>query len=103
MRVVGIRDLKNRLSEYLRLVEDGEVVLVTNRDRVVAALGPPPRYQRVVEESELEALDRLARSGLLRLATGDPPSASEPPLPSPLEDLDLQAILDETRRDRSNG
>jgi len=41
MRVVGIKALKNRLSEYLRAVATGETVLVTDRNRVVAELGPP--------------------------------------------------------------
>ncbi|MGE0193156.1 MAG: type II toxin-antitoxin system Phd/YefM family antitoxin [Planctomycetota bacterium] len=41
MRAVGIKTLKNRLSEYLRLVAAGETVLVTDHDRVVAELGPP--------------------------------------------------------------
>jgi antitoxin (DNA-binding transcriptional repressor) of toxin-antitoxin stability system len=37
--VVGA--LKNKLSEYVRLAADGETVLVTDRDRVVAEIGPP--------------------------------------------------------------
>lgn len=41
MRSVGIRVLKNKLSEYLHLVASGETVLVTDRDRVVAELVPP--------------------------------------------------------------
>jgi len=41
MRAVGIKTLKNKLSEYVRLVASGETVLVTDRDRVVAELGPP--------------------------------------------------------------
>lgn len=41
MRAVGIKALKNKLSEYVRLAEGGEVVLVTDRDRVVAELRPP--------------------------------------------------------------
>jgi len=41
MKAVGIKTLKNRLSEYLRLVAAGETVLVTDRDRVVAELVPP--------------------------------------------------------------
>jgi antitoxin (DNA-binding transcriptional repressor) of toxin-antitoxin stability system len=41
MRVVSIKVLKNRLSEYVRLAERGETILVTDRDRVVAELGPP--------------------------------------------------------------
>jgi antitoxin (DNA-binding transcriptional repressor) of toxin-antitoxin stability system len=41
MRSVGIKVLKNKLSEYLRLAASGETVLVTDRDRVVAELIPP--------------------------------------------------------------
>jgi antitoxin (DNA-binding transcriptional repressor) of toxin-antitoxin stability system len=41
MRSVGIKLLKNKLSEYVRLAAGGETLLVTDRDRVVAELGPP--------------------------------------------------------------
>ena len=41
MRAVGLKVLKNRLSEYVRLAASGETVLVTDRDRVVAELVPP--------------------------------------------------------------
>ena len=41
MRAVGLKTLKNKLSEYVRLAAGGETVLVTDRDRVVAEIGPP--------------------------------------------------------------
>lgn len=41
MRVVGLKVLKNKLAEYVRLAESGEHILVTDRDRVVAELRPP--------------------------------------------------------------
>ena len=41
MRSVGIKVLKNKLSEYVRLAASGETVLVTDRDRVVAEIVPP--------------------------------------------------------------
>jgi antitoxin (DNA-binding transcriptional repressor) of toxin-antitoxin stability system len=41
MRSVGLKILKNRLSEYIRLAAGGETVLVTDRDRVVAEIVPP--------------------------------------------------------------
>ena len=34
MRSVGLKELKNKLSEYLRLAAAGETVPVTDRDRV---------------------------------------------------------------------
>ena len=40
MRSVGIKALNSRLSEYVRLAASGETILVTDRDRVVAELGP---------------------------------------------------------------
>ncbi len=41
MTSVGIRELKNRLSHYVRLVKQGEAVQVTDRGVVVAELRPP--------------------------------------------------------------
>jgi prevent-host-death family protein len=41
MKSVGLRELKNRLSEYVREVRSGEGVLVTDRGDVVAELIPP--------------------------------------------------------------
>ena len=41
MRAVGLKTLKNKLSEYVRLAAGGETVLVTDRERVVAEMGPP--------------------------------------------------------------
>lgn len=41
MRSVGLKVLKNKLSEYVRIAAGGETVLVTDRDRVVAEIVPP--------------------------------------------------------------
>jgi prevent-host-death family protein len=41
IRAVGLKTLKNKLSEYVRLAASGETVLVTDRDRVVAEIVPP--------------------------------------------------------------
>jgi hypothetical protein len=41
MRAVGLKVLKNKLSEYVRLAAGGETVLIADRDRVVAELVPP--------------------------------------------------------------
>ena len=44
MRSVGVKVLNSRLSEYVRLAASGETVLVTDRDRVVAEIGPPKEH-----------------------------------------------------------
>ncbi len=54
-RTVGIAELRQNLSRYLRRVENGERLLVTDRNRPVAELGPAP--------STGEALDRLIAEG----------------------------------------
>ncbi len=60
MRAVGLKVLKNKLSEYVRLVAEGETVLVTDRDRVVAELCPPRagRAQRLDDAFLAEAVRR---------------------------------------------
>ena len=40
MRTVGLKTLKNKLSEYVRAAAAGETMLVTDRGRVVAEIGP---------------------------------------------------------------
>ncbi len=49
MADVGVRELKQRLSEYLDRAERGELVRVTERGRPKAMLGPLPGHARVDE------------------------------------------------------
>jgi antitoxin (DNA-binding transcriptional repressor) of toxin-antitoxin stability system len=69
MRAVGIREFKNRLSHYVRLVEAGESVLVTDRGAVVAELRPPGSSSLGREVDPLdERLAELARRSRATLA-----------------------------------
>ena len=49
MKTIGIRDLKARLSQALREVAAGDVLLITDRGRVVAELRSPATTSRVIE------------------------------------------------------
>lgn len=73
-RVVGIKELKNHLSEYVRIAAQGEVVLVTDRDRVVAELREP-HHPGVTAHGML--LADLVQQGVVRPAlfadAGPPP------------------------------
>jgi prevent-host-death family protein len=62
MKVVGLRELKNRLSEYIRDVRRGESLLVTDRGEVVAELAPPGH--RTSTSGVSPAVQALARNGL---------------------------------------
>jgi prevent-host-death family protein len=44
--VVSTAEAKNRLTELIRIVEDGEPVVITRHGRPVAQLGPPPAEPR---------------------------------------------------------
>lgn len=67
MKVVGIKVLKDRLSEFVRLAQGGETILVTDRDEVVAEL-VPPRTDRARTISDLALLEDIRR-GLVTPAT----------------------------------
>ena len=66
MKTVGIRELKNRLSEYLREVRSGERVLVSDRGLIVAELR---EANAVVGEGVPSGLAALAKDGHLTLAS----------------------------------
>lgn len=68
MKSVGVKQLKSRLSEYLRLVRTGETVFVTDRDEVVAELRPAHR-QPAAADSLGELLDSLAERGEITRAS----------------------------------
>jgi antitoxin (DNA-binding transcriptional repressor) of toxin-antitoxin stability system len=96
MRAVGLKVLKNRLSEYVRLAAGGETILVTDRDRIVAEL-VPPRDGR----SPLLADAHLAEA--VRRGWITPPAlpASGPPPRKPVARLrDLLRDLGRDREDR---
>jgi antitoxin (DNA-binding transcriptional repressor) of toxin-antitoxin stability system len=96
MRAVGIKTLKNKLSEYVRVASEGETILVTDRDRVVAELGPP-QAGRATDVSDA-LLAEVVRRGWLR-----PPvvaSNALPPRKPVMRITDLLRDLDADRDDR---
>ena len=78
-RTVGIADLRQNLSKYLSRVERGERLLVTDRNRPVAELGPPPtigaELDRLIMEGRVSRPLRRGRPEPLRL-NGDPHALS---------------------------
>ena len=95
MRSVGIKALKNKLSEYVRAASAGETILVTDRARVVAELVPPKADRKA--ESEKEFIARGAREGWLTPATEFGPM---PPRKPVISHEELMRGLDEDREDR---
>lgn len=69
MRSVGVRELRQRASELLRLVAGGETIQVTDRGRPVAVLAPVPGGS---------PLEQLRASGEIAPAEGDLDDLPEP-------------------------
>jgi len=97
MKAVGIRELKNHLSEYVRKVRGGECVLVTDRGEVVAELRPPGELSR--EDPADRALAVLARRGDVTIGAPNRPDLY-PSLPEILPSGTVQKLLDEERGER---
>jgi antitoxin (DNA-binding transcriptional repressor) of toxin-antitoxin stability system len=95
MRVVGVRELKNRLSEYLRLIKQGESVLVTEHGVVIAELRQPGLS--TVEE-RYPGLASLVRRGIASAVHENAPSAY-PRMQRLLPEGDALRLLDEARGD----
>ncbi len=95
VRAVGLKVLKNKLSEYVRLAAGGETVLITDRDRVVAELIPPTQGRSQAVDDAV--LAELVRGGWLT-----------PPLIGPGGKVPrhpvarLATILEELDRDRAD-
>jgi antitoxin (DNA-binding transcriptional repressor) of toxin-antitoxin stability system len=89
MRAVGLKVLKNKLSEYIRLAASGEIVLVTDRDRVVAEISPP-RAGRSPLLADAVLADAVRAGWLtppLLVGAGMPPRRPVAPLGRILEEL----------------
>ena len=95
MIAVGVREIKSRLSAYLRMVKTGEVVLITDRGEVVAELRRPGAAS---EPTPFPRLNEMIREGTVRLGRGDaPPDLYDLPEGPRLPVGTTAALLDESR------
>jgi len=89
MSHVGVRELKNGLSRYLKRVQKGEEIVVTERGRSVARIVPAKR-------SNLNrALEPLLRDGTVRWGGGKPRGARRRPV---LQGRTVSEMVIEDRR-----
>jgi prevent-host-death family protein len=93
MIAVGVRDLKNQLSQYLQYVKDSEKVVITEHNKVIAEITSPSKE---VTNTDVEIeLEKLAATGKLVKAKRN----------KALQHFDssilLAIILDEKRKDEA--
>jgi prevent-host-death family protein len=97
MRTVGLKILKNKLSEYVRLAAAGETVVITDRGRPVAEIVPPrPPQEGETNESVLE---RGIREGWITPAKNP---GGAPPSPKPVPGLSFEQLMADLDRDRED-
>jgi prevent-host-death family protein len=92
MRRVGLKTLKNKLSEYVRIAAAGETVVITDRGRAVAEIVPPRREAESV-------IERGIREGWITPAKRD---ANWPPRPKPVPGLTFEQLMADLARDRED-
>jgi antitoxin (DNA-binding transcriptional repressor) of toxin-antitoxin stability system len=93
---VGVRDLKNQLSLYLQFVKNGESVVVTEHDKVIAEISTP----RYPHESKVESeFQRLSQAGVIILAKRNKSCVPLPETAVPGEKIDWFKTYDEVRED----
>ncbi len=96
MRRVSIAVLKARLSEYLNAAKAGEEVIVTDRNKPVARLGPIAAPMRGDAR-----LMELVRAGLARPAVRNlPRDFWERPRPKDHQSRALAALIEERAEGR---
>jgi antitoxin (DNA-binding transcriptional repressor) of toxin-antitoxin stability system len=97
MRSVDLKVLKNRLRDCLRLAAAGEIVLVTDGDRVIAEIVPPQPGRRLDAAKE-DAISRGIREGWITPARN--PGTGPLPRKPVMTFEELMKDLDESRADR---
>jgi prevent-host-death family protein len=96
---VSVRELKARLSEYLRKLKPGEEITVTSHGKPVGRL-LPPRSRQIKRSAEEEAIEFLRRQPWIR-----PGKPGKPRLPKPILRIEpgeqtLSEIVIEQRGER---
>ena len=98
MKAVGIKNLKNNLSRYLGYVKEGEIVIVLDREEVVAEISKPTMRSHPSLSPWQAFLNSEEKNGSIILAKKN---VTPNPVALPKKhDVDLHKILKETRADR---
>jgi len=85
----GIREVKNRFSEYLRRVKRGEILVITERNTPVAKLVP-------IRGDEQVSAVTLVEQGMASWRGGKPQGVAVPPAIS--GNRSISALVVEDRR-----
>ena len=95
MITVGVRELKNQFSQYLQYVKDGEKVIITEYNKIIAEIVVPEKNDNLLPIED--KLMQLGREGKIIPAKRQKSCVK---LPETKEKLDWITAYNETRADR---
>lgn len=98
--IVGVAELKARLSEYLGRVRAGEEVIVSDRGRPFAKVVPLRQWE---QGDEGDRLQRLAREGVIRMPAQSERTAQDVVLPATSKRAPPRGVLNLLLEDRAGG
>ncbi len=102
MKSIGIKALKNQLSRYLNLVRQGEVIMVTDRDDVIAEIRRPTQVFGVGQTRMQSFIaDGVARGVIEDRVSDEALPIQRSDLPKLSKPGDSAALLESTRAERS--
>jgi prevent-host-death family protein len=87
MTTIGIRELRQHASQYLRRVKAGETITVTERGEPIAELRPISKDEGVLDRFIREGKATPAEGDLIEFLDKHPPLPPKPGVPLPSEVL----------------
>ena len=99
MVTVGIRNLKNSLSQYLKMVKRGERIVVTDHNRIVAQIIPASVTDRKTSLLEDYIAEKI-KTGKLTPATKKTTLHLERATEDSVDQNEIEKVYEQTRNDR---
>jgi antitoxin (DNA-binding transcriptional repressor) of toxin-antitoxin stability system len=100
MITVGVRDLKNQLSQYLQYVKDGEKIIVTEHNRIIAEIIVPERKNTNTNTNIEKKFEQLKREGKMILSKRNETLVKKPQITEVEKKIEWESVYNEVRADR---
>jgi antitoxin (DNA-binding transcriptional repressor) of toxin-antitoxin stability system len=98
MITVGVRDLKNQLSQYLQYVKDGEKIIVTEHNRIIAEIIVPEKKN--TNTGIEKKFEQLKREGKMILSKRNETLVKKPQITEMEKQIEWESVYDDIRADR---
>jgi prevent-host-death family protein len=98
MITVGVRDLKNQLSQYLQYVKDGEKIIVTEHNRIIAEIIVPEKKNTNI--SIEKKFEQLKKEGKMILSKRNETLVKKPQITEIEKKIKWESVYNEVRADR---